>query len=110
VDVVGLPEFLRCMEDSIRTGHDGEVICRFLYRIGAEHTSAEMRMASIRIEGTDIRLWATEPLRLSLGTYRLTWRYEQWGGATVIVCFTLAATGIPSSLHDGSPEDDRSAT
>ncbi len=49
-----------------------------------------MRTASIRVERTDIQLWATDELRLSGGLYRVTWRYEDRGQDTVIVCFTLA--------------------
>ncbi len=51
-----------------------------------------MRTASIRIEGTDIQLWATNEVRLSGGVYRITWRYEQRGETEVIVCFALAET------------------
>lgn len=90
MDVVGLPEFVRCMRDSVRTACDDEAINGFLHRLADEHTPAKMRVASIRIEGTGIRLWATDSLRLSHGTYRVTWQYEQRGETTVIVCFTLA--------------------
>jgi hypothetical protein len=51
-----------------------------------------MRRASIVIEGTDIRLWATSPIKLPSGTYRITWRYEDRSGDKVVVCFTLAET------------------
>lgn len=78
------------MQDSVRSEDDDEDIDGFLHLLAVEHTSAKMRAASIRIEGTDIRLWATEEMRLSHGAYRVTWRYEQRGEATVIVCFTLA--------------------
>ena len=91
MDVIGLPEFLRCMQDSVRSERDDEDIDRFLHRLAVEHTSAAMRAALIRIEGTDIRLWASDELRLSRGAYRITWRYEQRGNDTVIVCLTLAA-------------------
>ena len=92
MDVVGLPEFLRCVRDSVRTERDDEAVDGFLHRLAIDHESAAMRTASIRIEGTDIHLWATDELRLSRGAYRITWRYEERSEGTMIVCFTLAET------------------
>ncbi len=49
-----------------------------------------MREARLEITGFGILLWATCELRLSDGSYRVTWRYEDRDGQRVIVCFTLA--------------------
>ena len=92
MNVVGLPEFLRCVQDATRTERDHEDIAAFLHRLAARHMLASMRAASIRIGGTSIQLWATDGIRLSGGVYRVTWRYEERGAIAVIVCFTLAET------------------
>ena len=78
------------MSAAARTERDNGDIDDFLHRLADEHRSADMRVASIRVAHTDIQLWATDELRLSSGAYRVTWRYEDRGKETVIVCFTLA--------------------
>lgn len=88
--VVGLPEFLRCMEHAVRTSQDETDLKAFLGELSLHHQSAEMRADSIRIEGTPIRLWATKLMKLSSGEYRATWRYGERDDEEVIVCFTLA--------------------
>ncbi len=88
--VIGLPEFQRCLREAVRTSQDQAELNSFLERLSLEHESAEMRVGSIRIEGTDIRLWATEILRLTSRGYRVTWRYESRDNEEVVVCFTLA--------------------
>jgi len=77
VDVVGLPEFLRCLKDAARTEGDERSVDGFLHRLASEHSTATMRASSLRIEGTDIQLRATGSLLLSGGIYRITWRYER---------------------------------
>ena len=72
MDIVGLPEFLRCMGDSVRTERDREAMDGLVHRLAVEHTSVMMRVASIRIEATDMYLWATDLLRLSHGVCRVT--------------------------------------
>lgn len=88
--VVGLPEFQRCMQEAVRTSQDEAELKTFLEKLSVKHESAEMRVDSIRIEGTKIQLWATEMLRLTSGEYRVTWRYEARNTEEVVVCFTLA--------------------
>lgn len=90
MDVVGHAEFLRCMRTAIKTTSDDCGIDEFLRRLSVEHQSAEMREARLEITSFDVLLWATCELRLSGGTYRVTWRYEDREGQRVIVCFTLS--------------------
>lgn len=78
------------MRAAARTERDDADIDAFLHRLADGHNLASMRIASIRVAQTNIQLWATDELRLSGGVYRVTWRYEDRGPDTVIVCFTLA--------------------
>lgn len=90
VDVVGLPEFLRCVGSAAKTHSDSRDIDLFLRRLSMKHSAAQMRKSRLQIPGTDIELWATHKIRLSGGLYRVTWRYEERDDARVLVCFTLA--------------------
>lgn len=90
--VVGLPEFLRCMDQAAKSRRDQQTLQDFIRALADQHGKAEMRRASIVIQGTDIRLWATSPLNLSSASYRITWRHEDRSGDKVVVCFTLAET------------------
>ncbi len=78
------------MRSAIKTDRDDARINEFQDRLSKEHTSAEMRESRLLIPGTEIDLWATGDVRLSSGSYRATWRYEERDGRRVIVCFTLA--------------------
>lgn len=88
--VVGLPEFQRCVQQAVHTSRDETDLQAFFEKLGSRHEAAEMRVDLIRIEGTQIRLWATETIKLTSGQYRVTWRYEDRDGEEVVVCFTLA--------------------
>jgi len=90
LDVVGRAEFLRCVRTAIRADGDDRRVDEFLHRLSSEHESAEMREARLEITGFGIVLWATCELRLSDGSFRVTWRYEDRDGERVVVCFTLA--------------------
>ena len=78
------------MRTADRTDDDDHRVDEFLRRLAAEHESAEMREARLEITGFGILLWATCDLRLSDGSFRVTWRYEDRDGQRVIVCFSLA--------------------
>ena len=88
--VVGLPEFQRCVATAVGTATDVDALADFYKELAADHESAGMRAASIHVEGTDIQLWATRPIRLSSGEYRVTWPYEERDDERVVVCFALA--------------------
>jgi hypothetical protein len=90
LDVVGHAEFLRCVQTAIRTDGDDRRVDEFLRRLSSEHESVEMREVRLEITSFGILLWATGELRLSDGSYRVTWRYEDRDGQRAIVCFTLA--------------------
>jgi hypothetical protein len=90
LDVVGHAEFLRCVQTAIRTDGDDRRVDEFLRRLASDHESVEMREVRLEITGFGILLWATGELRLSDGSYRVTWRYEDRDGQRTIVCFTLA--------------------
>ena len=90
MDVVGHAEFLRCVETAIRTDGDDRRVDEFLRRLSSDHGFAEMREVRLEITGFGILLWATCELRLSDGSFRVTWRYEDRDGLRAIVCFTLA--------------------
>ena len=90
MDVVGLPEFDRCIRSAITADRDVTRMDRFLDRLSNGHTTSEMRDSRLLIPGTEIDLWATCGVRLSSGSYRAVWRYEARDGQRVIVCFTLA--------------------
>jgi len=78
------------MRSATRTDTDAGNVDLFLRRLSMNHGSAQMRESRLQIPGTEIELWATYKIRLSGGRYRITWRYEERDGDTVIVCFTLA--------------------
>ncbi len=88
--VVGLPEFLRCRDEAIKTKQDETDFVEFLGSLAVDHESAHMRASLIRIDGTQVQLWATRPIFLSSGEYRITWRYEERDEEEAVVCYTLA--------------------
>ena len=83
---------MRSMRSAVRTNEDDVRLDTLLERLSKRHQDAKMREASIRIEGTDIQLWATQDVRLTSGRYRVTWRYDVRDDKPIIVCYTLAAT------------------
>ncbi|GMQ98486.1 MAG: hypothetical protein BMS9Abin17_0999 [Acidimicrobiia bacterium] len=89
MDVIGLPEFLRCLESVATTGSNSARIEGLLQRLSREHTCQEMREEQLRIPGTDIELWLTRELRLDDGALRAAWRYDEQEGRRVVACFTL---------------------
>ncbi|GMR02564.1 MAG: hypothetical protein BMS9Abin20_0902 [Acidimicrobiia bacterium] len=89
MDVVGLPEFLTCLESVATTGSDSAHIEGLLQRLSTEHTSRDMREEQLRIPGTDIELWLTRELRLDDDVLRAAWRYDEYEGRRVVACFTF---------------------
>jgi hypothetical protein len=89
VDVVGLPEFLTCLESLATSGSNSAHIEGLLQRLSTEHTSQDMREEQLQIPGTDIELWLTRELRLNDDVLRAAWRYEERRGRRAVVCFTL---------------------
>ena len=90
VNVVGLPEFVRCMHAAVRTEDDDSRVDKLLDLLSQRHQDPKMRAGSIRIEGTEVHLWATQDLRLSSGRYKVAWRYEVRDDNAIVVCYTLA--------------------
>ena len=78
------------MRSAIRTHDDDVRIDKLLERLSQRHQDPKRRDASIRIEGTEIQLWATQDFKLSSGRYRVTWRYDVRDDQPIIVCYTLA--------------------
>ncbi len=79
------------MRSAVRTSDDDVRVDDLLERLAQRHQDPKMRDASIRIEGAEIQLWATQDVRLSLGGYRVTWRYDVRDDKAIIICYTLAA-------------------
>ena len=89
MDVVGLPEFSRCIRSVVTNRADAQRMDELLVRLSSAHELSEMRDEEVQIPGTNIELWVTDALQLSGGEGRVTWRYEERDGCTVIVCFSL---------------------